>query len=299
MKWPASVVWSAEETPVTVNSYTMNYSNVVHLPFEEKLRATRLAGYDTMSLMPADIQDMEAAGQSLSDIRSRAADAGVTISRLDPLNTWSRRWVSDNMDDAYTLKTATTAREFFRLCEGIGATKASLNAMFPLNSMTMQEITEDFAATCRHGAEFGVTIDLEPVPLWGLPSLEMAWQVVRDAGEPNGRIVFDIWHFVRSQSHIDTLKGIPGHIISCVQLSDGPLELPPGVTVKDNCYDRKWPGDGAFPHDEVLRTLDEIGGLNDVGAEIFSPMLAELGTDDVARLTRERTEAVLAGAGVL
>ena len=34
----------------SVNSFTMNYSNVVNLPFAEKLRATRLAGYSTMSL---------------------------------------------------------------------------------------------------------------------------------------------------------------------------------------------------------------------------------------------------------
>ena len=283
---------------MAVNSYTMNYSNVVHLPFEEKLKATRLAGCTTMSLMPADILDMEFADQSLANIRARAADAGVTISRLDPLNTWSRHWVSDNMDDSYTLKTATTAREFYRLCAGIGATKASLNAMFPLGSMTIGEMTEDFAATCRYAADFCVTIDLEHVPLWGMPTLEMAWQVVRDAGQPNGRLVFDIWHFVRSGSKLETLRGIPGHLISCVQLSDGPLALPPGVTIKDNCYDRKWPGDGEFPSAQVLRALDEIGGLNEVGAEIFSPMLEGLSTEEVARLSKVTTETVLNDAGV-
>ena len=283
---------------MSANSYTMNYSNVVNLPFDEKLRATRLAGCDSMSLMPADIQDMEASGLSLSDIRAKAADAGVTISRLDPLNTWSRRWVSDNMDDSYTLKTATTAREFFRLCEGVGSTKASLNAMFPLDSMTLEEITEDFIATCKHGAEYGVSIDLEFVPLWGLPSLEMAWQVVRDADQPNGKLVYDIWHHVRSGSKAETLCEIPGEKISCVQLSDGPLTLPAGVTVKDNCYDRKWPGDGEFPSTEILQILDENGGLNEVGAEIFSPMLQGVSTEEIARLSKETVETVLTAAGV-
>jgi sugar phosphate isomerase/epimerase len=145
----------------------MNYSNVVNLSFEDKLRATRLAGYSTLSLMPADIQSMEQSGRTLADIRSQAADHGVRIDRMDPLNTWSRRWVSDNMPDSYTLKTATTAHEFFRICEGLGCTHASLNAMFPLNSMSHEEITEDFITTCKYGADHGVNIDLEFVPLWG------------------------------------------------------------------------------------------------------------------------------------
>ena len=124
-------------------------------------------------------------GRSLADIRSEAQDAGVHINRLDPLNTWSRRWVSDNMDEASTLKTATTAHEFFRLCEGLGCTNASLNAMFPRGSMSIDEMTEDFVKTCQHGAQHGVSIDLEFVPLWGLPSLEMAWAVVEAADQSN------------------------------------------------------------------------------------------------------------------
>ena len=56
---------------LSVNTYTMNYSNVVNLSFEDKLRATRLAGYSTLSLMPADIQSMEQSGRTLADIRTK------------------------------------------------------------------------------------------------------------------------------------------------------------------------------------------------------------------------------------
>ena len=281
-----------------VNSFTMNYSNVVNLPFLEKLRATRLAGYSTMSLMPADIQGMEQTGRTLADIRSEAADQGVQINRMDPLNTWSRRWVSDNMPDAYTLKTATTAYEFFRICEGLGCTHASLNAMFPLGSMSHDEITEDYIATCKLGAEHGVNIDLEFVPLWGLPSLEMAWNVVRDADQHNGLLCYDIWHHVRSKSDIETLRSIPGHKIGCVQFSDGPLELPEGQSVVDNCYDRKWPGDGDFPNIEVVKILSESNGLTDVGAEIFSPILEGLSAEEVAEKSRSTVDQILLQAGV-
>jgi sugar phosphate isomerase/epimerase len=248
--------------------------------------------------MPADIQGMEQTGRTLADIRSEAADQGVQINRMDPLNTWSRRWVSDNMPDAYTLKTATTAYEFFRICEGLGCTHASLNAMFPLGSMSHDEITEDYIATCKLGAEHGVNIDLEFVPLWGLPSLEMAWNVVRDADQHNGLLCYDIWHHVRSKSDIETLRSIPGHKIGCVQLSDGPLELPEGQSVVDNCYDRKWPGDGDFPNIEVVKILSESNGLTDVGAEIFSPILEGLSAKEVAEKSRSTVDQILLQAGV-
>ena len=106
---------------LSVNTYTMNYSNVVNLSFEDKLRATRLAGYSTLSLMPADIQSMEQSGRTLADIRSQAADHGVRIDRMDPLNTWSRRWVSDNMPDSYTLKLQLPPMSFSVSVRGLAA----------------------------------------------------------------------------------------------------------------------------------------------------------------------------------
>ena len=148
------------------------------------------------------------------------------------------------------------------------------------------------------GAEHGVNIDLEFVPLWGLPSLEMAWNVVRDADQNNGLLCYDIWHHVRSKSDIETLRSIPGHKIGCVQLSDGPLELPEGQSVVDNCYDRKWPGDGDFPNIEVVKILSESNGLTDVGAEIFSPILEGLSAEEVAEKSRSTVDQILLQAGV-
>lgn len=281
-----------------VNSYTMNYSNVAHLPFRDKLRATQLAGYTTMSLMPIDVQRMEQGVLSLRKIRAQADEFGIVINRLDPLVTWSRVWLPDNMDEEYIAKTSTPPEEFFRLCDGLGCTNASLNATYPLNSMTLDEVTEDYVRICKQAAEHGVACDLEFVPLWGLPSLDMAWQVVRDADQPNAALVFDIWHFVRSKPDLELLQTIPGDKINCVQLNDGPLQLPEGLTVKDDCYNRLFPGDGEFPNVEVVRVLAKTNGLNQVGAEIFSPILNDMSVEEVAEKTRSSTEKVLKQAGI-
>lgn len=281
---------------LTANSYLMPFSNIAHLPLEEKFRATRLAGYTALSLMPHELDQMEAAGTPPQEVRARAEAEGLRIQRLDPLNTWPRIWRPDNMDEAYIATVDTDRARMFDLCRAVGAEGISLNATFPKDSLTRDQITEDYAAICRACADEGLSCDLEFIPLWGVPTLEMVWEILQGADQPNMGLVFDTWHFVRGGSSLATLRQIPGHLIHCVQLNDGPLTLPEGVTIKDNCYDRKFPGDGQFPNVEIVRILAETGGLNQLGAEVFSPMLTAMSADEIARVSRDSIDAVLVKA---
>lgn len=282
----------------SVNSYLMAFSNVAHLPLAEKLEATRIAGCMGLSLMPYELDQMEAAGLSPEEVKRQTEDAGLKIVRLDPLNTWPRTWLPDNMDAAYIATVDTRKERVFDLTSRLGCTHLSLNATFPRSSLTIDQITEDYANICKDAAEFGLTVDLEFIPLWGVPTLDMAWKIVSGSGAKNGGLVFDTWHFVRGKSNLEDLRKIPGEWIHCVQLNDGPLELPPGVTIKDNCYDRKFPGDGEFPNAEVVRILATTGGLNHVGAEVFSPVLKEMSPEEVGLTSRETVFDVLRAAGL-
>ncbi len=281
-----------------VNSYTMPFSNVSHLPLQGKLRATLVAGYTELSLMPIEVERMAAEGLTPREVRARAEGEGIRIVRLDPLNTWPRIWRPDNMDDAYIASVDTPPDRFFALAEAVGATQMSLNATFPPDAMAIGEITEHFAAICRRAADHGMVCDLEPIPLWGVPTLTMGWRIVEGSGAPNAGLVFDTWHFVRSRSDIEVLKRIPGERIHCVQLNDGPVDLPPGVTIKDDCYDRKFPGDGNFPNVDIVRILAANGGLNGLGPEVFSPMLKFMSAEEVGRVTRASIEGLLKKAGI-
>ena len=280
------------------SDFVMPFSNVSHLSLDDRLRATRLAGFSKLSLMPIEVEQMLASGLAAGEITARASDQGVKITRLDPLNTWPRLWRPDNMDEAYIRTVDTTPERFFELCEALGCTHASLNATFPLNSMPLDEVIEHYANICRRAAEHGLICDLEFIPLWGVPTLAMGWDIVRRADVPNGGLVFDVWHFVRSRSDIDLLREIPGDKIHCVQLNDGPIDLPAGVTVKDDCYDRKFPGDGEFPNAEIIAILAGTGGLNEVGPEVFSPMLKSMTAEEVAQKSRQSTLDALRAGGV-
>jgi sugar phosphate isomerase/epimerase len=273
---------------------TMPFSNVMHLPFAQKLAATRQAGIDTMSIQPQEALAIVAAeGCSLIDLRRMAEDAGVRIRRLDPLCTWVPDWHPVNMTEEFVRSHDVSATTFFEVAEALGCTEMSLNATFPAGRYTLEEVTGYYAEICRLADEHGLTCDLENIPMWGVRTLEESWAIVHGSGARNGGLVVDSLHFVRSGSQLSTLAAIPGEAIRCVQLSDGPLELDPGVSLEMNCFQRQWPGDGQFPLREMAQLLHRSGGLQQVCAEVFSADNLQLSASEVAVLSRTSLERIL------
>ena len=265
--------------------FTMPFSNMLHMGFADRVKTTRLAGFSGMTIQPIEVQRFVAAGTSIADMRAMAADAGIEIGRLDPLCTWVPNWHFTNFPETYVRESATSPDEFFDMCEQLGASYSSLNATFPADRYTTPQITEYYAAICRKGAEHGVTVDMECIPMWGVVSLEQGWEIVKNAGAPNGGFVFDCTHFVRANSIFATLESIPGHLIHCVQVCDGYIPMKPGVTLELECFERLWPGDGDFPIAKLLDTLVKTGGLRQIGPEVFSAAQATRSPEEIARLS--------------
>jgi len=265
--------------------FTMPFSNVLHLPFAEKVKATRLAGFSSMTIQPQEVLKIVAEGTWIADMKAMAADAGVEISRLDPLCPWVPDWHPINFDEHYIRAHDISPAVFFDLCDRLGCTFMSLNATFPAIRYTTDQITEYYAAICRTAAEHGVTCDMECIPMWGVVSLEQGWEIVKRAAAPNGGFVFDCTHFIRANSKLETLRSIPGNLIHCVQVCDGHIPLPTGVTLEKECFERLWPGQGDFPIAEMLRTLNATDGLRQIGPEVFSANLAGKSAEQIAELS--------------
>lgn len=268
-------------------TYTMPFSNVLHLPFPDKVRATRLAGFHELAIQPQEVARIAASGLSIQNMRLIAEDNGIKISRLDPLCTWNPNWHPNNMDDSFIADHSTTALEFFEIASELGCTHMSLNATFTANAYALDELVSHYAEICRLAHEEGIVCDLEPIPMWGVTSLEQGWEIVERAGAPNGGLVLDTLHFVRSESKLETLATIPGSSIHCVQICDGIHPLKSGVTLEADCFERMWPGTGNFPLADIVSGLHKIGGLNGVGPEVFSVLNQNMATEDVARLCKQ------------
>ena len=76
--------------------FAMPFSNVLHLSFPDKIKATRLAGFAQMSIQPQEVLKLAGEGLSIRDMKAIAADGGVEIARLDPLCPWVPNWKPTN-----------------------------------------------------------------------------------------------------------------------------------------------------------------------------------------------------------
>ena len=111
--------------------FAMPFSNVLHLNFPDKIRATRLAGFQQMTIQPQEVLKLVAEGLPIADMKSIAADGGVAIGRLDPLCPWVPDWKPTNFGDDYAAAHDISPRIFFDLCDELGCKFMSLNATFP------------------------------------------------------------------------------------------------------------------------------------------------------------------------
>ena len=267
--------------------FAMPFSNVLHLSFPDKVKAARLAGFQQMTIQPQEVIKLVGEGVSIADMRAMAADGGIEIARLDPLCPWVPDWRPTNFGEDYARAHDISPKLFFDLCDQLGCRYMSLNATFPPDRYTTEQITGFYAEICRQAADHGVTCDLECIPMWGVVSLEQGWRILQDSGAKNGGFVFDCTHFTRSNPSLETLRSIPGQLIHCVQVCDGYLPMKSGTTLEAECFERLWPGEGDFAIGDMLDTLDETGGLTQIGPEVFSAKMATLSAEEIANRSRD------------
>jgi sugar phosphate isomerase/epimerase len=277
-----------------IGPLVMPFSNIWHLSFQDMVTATLEAGFGAMTMHPFSVMSFAKDGLAPKALRAIAEDQGISITRLDPLSAWNPNWIPNNVDNDYLERFDIAAELFFEFCEQLGCRYASLNGTFPSGRYTDGEVVEYFAATCDLAAKYGVTCDLEHLPMWGVRGLSDAWAIVKAASRPNGGLVFDILHFMRSRSTLEDLEVVPGDLIHCVQINDGPIELPESVSLVEDCFTRLWPGEGKFPILEVLTALARKNALRQVSPEVFSPKNASLSAHDIAeRSSRSIRDALL------
>ncbi|MEM9012472.1 MAG: sugar phosphate isomerase/epimerase [Pseudomonadota bacterium] len=270
------------------------------MPVDAQLRIARDTGFGKISITPLHVSQWMEDGLSAAAMRAMAADHGVRLAHLDPLTRWAGKWLPDNVDPAFHPFLGFEVDRFLDLAREMGVESMSTICSFPAGAVNRAELTERFAAICARAARHDIRCDLEFIPFWGLFDLNMAWQIVRDAGADNAGIVFDYWHFMRGNPDLELLRTLPGERISAVQLADATLSFPADRSAVDDCLNHRVPcGEGEFPVSEITQTLAEIGGLRNVGPEIFSAKFDRMGEQEIIAAIREFFPRALQQAGVL
>lgn len=268
------------------DSDMLYHGTVRSLPLAGQLEVAAAIGARRLTIGPREYRSRLGSGQSPKEMSRRAADSGVRIDHIDPFV----RWVPDSAyeNSGISLNAHADSDELFRMADALGARSVTIVAMFPDGAVGSAEMADRFGSFCLLAAKHGLRCDLEFVPIWGLPDLETAWSVFEQAGAANSGILFDTWHYCRGRRDDDLLRRIPGHSITCVQLSDASAIVPPGRDLlEDSRNHRRPPGKGDFPVREIVAILREIGGLNNVGPEIFCTEFDQLSASQIADQCRE------------
>ena len=206
-----------------------------------------LQGCEALSITPSDYVTWLAHSVSTRDMTATAADAGVALTHLDPLVRWIDGWQPELPEgEAFPVDTVGfDGDDFFRIAGALGVQSFTAWAGFPKGRHALAQITDAFGALCRRAAHEGLRCDLEFIPVFGIPDLRTAWDIISQVGASNSGIVLDLWHYVRSGPDTALLSAIPGSRITAVQLCDASLALPTGMSLAtDGLTNRQMPGDG-------------------------------------------------------
>lgn len=251
-------------------------------PLPERFAAAVANGCRRVSLSPGEGVEGDAVA-----IGAQARDLGLELV-LDPIMNWyptqtpaTSRFAAVTLDDA------------LRAAEQLGVVSMTAIAI-PGETAPPPDLADHFGALCDRVAAFGAQVQLEFIPFTSLPSLRLAWEVVRAADRPNGGLLFDSWHFHHGDPDYDVLAGVPGEKVFCVQLDDAPAGMPEDVRAAT--HRRLLPGEGELPLARDIRALAEIGGLTWVGPEVINPELAARPVAESAELAVTAARRVVADA---
>ncbi len=235
----------------------------------ERVAAAAQGGYAAISMSAHDYDRARAEGLSDKDIRAQLAGAGVAIRCFDPFTRWLPDWDPPAGFPAGMIEFLDVSEaDFLRAAEAVGAT--TMTIFEPFGTRWPDEVlAASLAEISGRAANSGLRVNLEFIPFLGVPDLATAWRVVQLSGVADAGIVLDTWHYFRGTPDHDLLARIPGERIGAVQVSDA-AATPVGDLEHDCLHHRLPAGAGSFPLSEVLEVLSAIGGLHDVGPEIFS-----------------------------
>ena len=165
-----------------------------------------------------------------------------------------------------------------------------------LKKVTRQDIHKSAVKCLKEmgaiAAEYGMRISVEFIghPAASINTFGEAWSVIEDVDMDNVGITLDCFHFHGMGSKLEDLAKADGKKIFIVHLNDTE-DFPIGSLLDE---DRVWPGDGCIDLDAIFQTLKKIGWQEDVvSLELFRPEYYKMDPEDVYRIGKEKSEAVI------
>jgi len=255
----------------------------------DRIECAARAGYTGMGFWHSDLEVLrETIG--FAELRTLLDANGIRHVEVEWLNDWyytDERRVASDRNRALLLDAA----------EALGANHIKV-ADLGNDGVPFDRMCADFATLCAEAAERGtkVLFEMLPADFSCLPSLDQVLALTRGAGAPNGGIMLDNLHMVRSgttPSDIAT-KLSPDDVIG-VEINDGALVRPVNF-MESVVHRRLLPGDGEFDIAGFLQAVWSVGYDGWIGVEVMNEYFRSWPLAAMAEISFAKTAKVVADA---
>ncbi len=254
--------------------------------FRDRVEAISRAGFTGMGIWHADLyKTLET--RSLAEMERILDGNGIVHVELEFLFDWFLEGEKKKASDAEKARLLGAA-------EALGARHLKVGDFFN-TPVELDRVTESFVALCKDAAGAGTNILFEVMPFSMIDTLEEALAMLDDADTPNGGLMIDTWHMVKMGVSNETLARVPRKHILGVELNDGFLETPAGLTLNQETVDqRKFPGEGEFDMPGFMAAVAATGYDGPYGVEVIAKSSRNLPLDVVVRRAHETAMAMFA-----
>jgi sugar phosphate isomerase/epimerase len=245
--------------------YCLNTSTIrcCGISLKEAVRITGEAGYEGIEPWVNEIDKYLSEGGKLPELKRMIKDAGLKAANLIGFFDWG---VDDSVKREEAVK---IARHAFELASGLDCPYvAAPPCGIHSTQMDLYTIAERYAALIDIGAEYGVIPVLE---FWGfaktLGHLGEALLVAAESHRTQACILADVFHMYKSSGTFEGLNLIGPKTIGIFHINDYP-KAEHSEALKDK--DRVYPGDGAAPLTQILKSLSTGGFSGMLSLELFN-----------------------------
>lgn len=251
--------------------------------FSQQLAAAASSGCSHLPIGLTTYQTLLTGGLSSRDIIAMAEDHGVTIGHYDGFSAWAPVPFNDDLPDAAKAVFNISSLGCLEVCQQLGITAICATGTFAVGQFETSQLANCFAEFCQQAEPLGIRVDLEFLPMWGIPTLQQAWDIVAGSNASNAGILLDSWHFLKGFPDFNLLEQLPEGAITAVQLADAQTMLRGQNLFEDTLRFREVPGEGELPLIRLLSLLGRKKGILDIGPEVFSDQLDQLSAEVAAQ----------------
>ena len=256
------------------NVYPGTSQNISPFPLEDRIGASAAAGYGGIGLWHGDLLRW-CERSDYAELRRLIERAGLKHIELEYLAGWFGEGEERRQSDA-------VRRDLFAAADALGARHIKVMPPFGGVDWPATRLIDEFGELCEQATRHDLLIALEMIPYSDLPTLEATLAVVAGADAPNGGLLVDIWHVLRSGASLDAILQVPARYILAAEINDADLTMR-GNIAEDSMRQRKLCGEGAFDVPLFIARMTEAGYHGPYGVEILSDVLRQMPLEDVAR----------------